>query len=275
MGRRLLFGRNEDSLHRTQQRRIGSHRRKMREVLRKGLEEAYEAAARSVENDGDAGAAGRRAVEVLEREARDPVLAEYESTIREASDRLAKAARRRRQGKSYRGWGRHTKDEASAVERAIDTWLATHAAERITNIEDTTREQVRRIVSRARRDGQGMQDIARRVRDVGPQFSRYRSQMIARTETLAGWMGGETATAKRMVPDMGKEWINGGDDRVRGDPGGRWADADYSHYHIHGQVVGMDERFDVDGELLDHPGDPGGSAANVINCRCVLGYVED
>ena len=271
---KLLFGQSEDSLHRTQQRRIGSHRRKMREALRKGLEEAYEAAARSVDNGGDAGAAGHRAVEVLEREARDAVLEEYESTIREASDRLAKAARRRRQGKSYPGWGRHTKDEESAVERAIDAWLATHAAERITNIEDTTREQVRRIVSRARRDGETMQDIARRVRDVGPQFSRYRSQMIARTETLAGWMGGETATAKRMVPDMQKEWISSSDDRVRGDPGGRWDDADFSHHAAHGQMVGMDEQFDVDGERLDHPGDPMGSAANVINCRCVLGYVE-
>jgi hypothetical protein len=35
----------------------------------------------------------------------------------------------------------------------------------------------------------------------------------------------------------------------------------------------MDEPFEVDGELLDYPGDPTGSAANVINCRCAVGYI--
>ena len=30
--------------------------------------------------------------------------------------------------------------------------------------------------------------------------------------------------------------------------------------------------FNVGGELLMYPSDPKGSAANVINCRCVLGY---
>jgi len=35
----------------------------------------------------------------------------------------------------------------------------------------------------------------------------------------------------------------------------------------------MDQPFIVDGESLDYPGDPSGSAANVINCRCGVSYL--
>ena len=31
----------------------------------------------------------------------------------------------------------------------------------------------------------------------------------------------------------------------------------------------MDEPFEVDGEQLMYPGDPAGSAGNIINCQCI------
>jgi hypothetical protein len=37
--------------------------------------------------------------------------------------------------------------------------------------------------------------------------------------------------------------------------------------------VPIDEPFIVSGEELMYPGDPSGSAGNVINCRCAIGYV--
>mgnify|MGYP001804312122 CR=1 FL=1 len=40
-----------------------------------------------------------------------------------------------------------------------------------------------------------------------------------------------------------------------------------------GVRVGKDEDFDVQGEKLAYPGDPKGSAANVINCRCTVAVV--
>jgi len=39
--------------------------------------------------------------------------------------------------------------------------------------------------------------------------------------------------------------------------------------------VPLSQPFEVDGEYLDHPGDPSGSAEAVINCRCSLAYVLD
>ena len=37
-----------------------------------------------------------------------------------------------------------------------------------------------------------------------------------------------------------------------------------------GQVRAIGDTFDVDGEQLAYPGDPSGSAGNVINCRCTI-----
>ena len=38
-----------------------------------------------------------------------------------------------------------------------------------------------------------------------------------------------------------------------------------------GIISALDD-FSVGGEQLEYPGDPSGSAENVINCKCVIGY---
>ncbi len=73
-----------------------------------------------------------------------------------------------------------------------------------------------------------------------------------------------TATALGL-PGVQKEWLTAGDDRVRDD-----------HFMVDGDVVELDEPWDVGGEELDYPGDQvHGSAENTINCRCVVAYRTD
>ena len=43
-----------------------------------------------------------------------------------------------------------------------------------------------------------------------------------------------------------------------------------AHFMADGQTVNIDDPFIVDGEALMYPGDPNGSAKNVINCLCIL-----
>jgi len=43
-----------------------------------------------------------------------------------------------------------------------------------------------------------------------------------------------------------------------------------AHFIADGQTVNIDDPFYVDGEALMYPGDPNGSAKNVINCLCIL-----
>jgi uncharacterized protein with gpF-like domain len=67
---------------------------------------------------------------------------------------------------------------------------------------------------------------------------------------------------------MKREWVSSMDDRTRDEPGA-------DHVAADGQIVGMKEPFTVSGERLMFPGDPAGSAANVIACRCQLVFIYD
>ena len=59
--------------------------------------------------------------------------------------------------------------------------------------------------------------------------------------------------------ELQKEWIAARDERVRS-----------AHAVANGQIVDFEDKFLVGGEYLDRAGDPRGSAANVINCRCSI-----
>jgi len=62
-----------------------------------------------------------------------------------------------------------------------------------------------------------------------------------------------------------KTWLSALDERVRGNEAGDV----FNHLPpAHGETVGLREMFVNTGEALAHPGDPNGSAANIINCRC-------
>jgi uncharacterized protein with gpF-like domain len=43
-----------------------------------------------------------------------------------------------------------------------------------------------------------------------------------------------------------------------------------THAMAHGQTKGLNEYFNVGGDLLMFPGDVGGSPEEIINCRCTI-----
>ena len=59
-----------------------------------------------------------------------------------------------------------------------------------------------------------------------------------------------------------KEWLTAVDGRERD-----------AHRMANGQKRDPLEPFNVGGELLMLPGDPRGSASNIINCRCVVAEI--
>jgi uncharacterized protein with gpF-like domain len=148
-------------------------------------------------------------------------------------------------------------------------WIATSAAYKVTEIVGTTQEQAQAIIQKATEEaiaeGLGEIDTAaliqRRINEAGGDLSRLRSRMIARTESHAASTASTQMAVKSSGLPMQKEWIASGGERTRS-----------AHASAHGQVRGMDEPFNVGGELLMVPGDTNGSAENVINCRCVCGY---
>jgi hypothetical protein len=62
---------------------------------------------------------------------------------------------------------------------------------------------------------------------------------------------------------LNKQWVAATDERTRID-----------HTSADGQIVGPDEMFEIGGESMAFPGDPNASPENVINCRCVLNFVD-
>ncbi len=101
-----------------------------------------------------------------------------------------------------------------------------------------------------------------------PEFTEVRARRISRTETVTAANRGALANAKTSGIEMNKEWIAITDNRTR-----------HSHLTADGKTVGIDESFVVDGQTMEYPGDRvqdnglDTSAANVINCRCTLGYL--
>jgi len=136
--------------------------------------------------------------------------------------------------------------------------------QRITNVSDTTRQQIVSAVARGFDDGLGQSGVAGYIRDLIPSMSGYRAGMIARTEVHGAANYGSVSAAAETGLRLRKEWISAEDERTR-----------ESHALANGQIVAQDEAFDVGGEALMYPGDPGGSAAEVINCRCTTGFIVD
>ena len=110
--------------------------------------------------------------------------------------------------------------------------------------------------------GESIPQIADRMSKIRDQSMKARSETIARTEMVGAQNEGhQQAFEEADVP--GKQWWTALDERVRDD-----------HNIAHGQIRRLREDFLVGGESLRTPGQ-GGSAGNVINCRCVQLPVQD
>ena len=136
------------------------------------------------------------------------------------------------------------------------------ARDTLTDIVSTTHNQIFQAISKGMVEGLGVSAIAEDLRAISPSLSTLRANVISRTEThgAANFAGIETARQGGSL--LQKEWIAAGDERTREE-----------HGEADGDVVPLDGKFSVMGEQLDYPGDVNGSAGNIINCRCALGYV--
>lgn len=140
-------------------------------------------------------------------------------------------------------------------------------------IEQSVKERILYLIEQGIIQGQGFEETARLVSEVA---DIVRSRRIVRTESvkaanLAGYTG-----AQNTGLAMNKRWVSARDNRVRGNPGGKYPNAQFDHWDANGQVVPLDAHFIIGGrstEPLLYPGDPKGSPADIINCRCVASWI--
>lgn len=151
----------------------------------------------------------------------------------------------------------------------IKMFLEQGLTQLVNGITSTTKETIRKILIQGMQEGWSINQMMKEIEKSG--INVYRAELIARTETTRaanqGAMLGAISTGLQTM----KEWISITDDRTRRIPRN-----DYDHLHMDGKNVPVDEPFTVPGlrtiDIMEFPGDPNGSAGNVCNCRCTVGF---
>lgn len=139
----------------------------------------------------------------------------------------------------------------------------------IVNIAKTTQANVMGIIEHAYEQGLSIPDTATAIRAGMKSATLERATLIARTEMAAAVNGGSLAAAQiysdQTETPLYKEWLTA--------PGAQYPRHE-EYDGLDGQIVGMEEYFDVGGFDLQHPGDPDGPPEEVCNCRCTMAYVD-
>jgi SPP1 gp7 family putative phage head morphogenesis protein len=146
----------------------------------------------------------------------------------------------------------------------VSDFLSARSNQLAGGVTQTTYDQIVAAMAEGVSAGEGIPEIAERVRHVFSVASSARATVIARTEVISAYNGGQVLAAAQLPEDVvaGQEWIATRDARTR-----------ESHLEADGQVVRIGAPFSVGGDSLAYPGDPGGRAGNTIQCRCTVAFL--
>lgn len=146
----------------------------------------------------------------------------------------------------------------------ISSWLESiieyfrlHLLESARQISSTTRDWILRKMEEGYSNGYSVPEIVQLINNR--EYMGYRAEMIVRTEGTRAANYGVQIGANAYDYEVDKTWISVPDNRRR-----------HSHAMVDGQVRDINERYS---NGLMFPGDPEGSAKEVINCRCTQGIV--
>lgn len=165
---------------------------------------------------------------------------------------------------------KHMKQEEpiSIFDTLVARWIAEEGLQHSVSIAQTSISDAQNIIDRSAREGISSLETSRRLRQKLPGLSILRANAIARTEIHNASNFAMLGTAEEIeasIPTLTllKKWVNVQDGRVR----------DAHSAMVRHPAIPIKEKFKVGADRMLRPGDAAnGSAANVINCRCVLRY---
>lgn len=140
-------------------------------------------------------------------------------------------------------------------------------AARVTQVSETTKKEIRKILSDLLREEVAQNKIAEQLYNrMSGQMTRQRARLIARTETTYVTNVAAEQAASEIAEENGillvKKWVDTLDDHTRD-----------THKKVGGQnPIKSEEKFTVGNYKMDKPGDPAGGAEEVCNCRCIVAY---
>ncbi len=102
--------------------------------------------------------------------------------------------------------------EGPPISQAVD-WAAKRGAELVTGMDATTKERLARVIADGIQNKRGIPSLSREIRSTFADMTRFRSQLIARTETANALSTASIDNMKAMGID-GKQWVTAGDSDV-------------------------------------------------------------
>lgn len=138
--------------------------------------------------------------------------------------------------------------EGPPIEQAID-WAEKHGAKLVAQIDEETKRRLAQTISDGIKNKRGIQGLSSDIRKSFDNMTRYRSQLIARSETASALSQASLDTMSDMGIE-GKEWVTAGDDRVSIECQGNEAEG----------AIPVDQMFS--GGVMAPPQHP--------NCRCAI-----
>jgi HK97 family phage portal protein len=166
-----------------------------------------------------------------------------------------------------------------------EQWFQDYLLEFAQPIMDTTEKDLSALLEQAQREGWSIQKIQEHVQTLFRQYMdggltpeqfewfdsrmpNYRSEMIARTETIRSSNAGSLGIYKQWGAPF-KEWLATGDERTR--EAHTVAGANYTEGGSPGPIP-IDDPFIVNGYRMMFPGDAsmGAPPSEFINCRCAV-----
>lgn len=154
---------------------------------------------------------------------------------------------------------------ADAYKRFLQQWLFNNAGLRITTVRQSLIDYLLKEIAKGMDEGLTIREVAAKIQKLvnSRNFYRWQALRIARTETTASANYGASVAAEQSDYVLEKVWISSHDARTRRRP-----DDKYDHWVMDGIVTDEKGVFEVQGDYLRFPGDPLGSAGNIIQCRC-------
>lgn len=134
------------------------------------------------------------------------------------------------------------------------------------NLGLAARDVILKVISESYSQGLSVPNTARELRANIDHLSTTTARMQARTD-LNGLANGANFAAVQVLGDDGpqyKRWLATEDERTR-----------ETHVEADGQIVALNQPFQVGDDSLMYPGDPSGTDEEVINCRCTLLFVDE
>ncbi|MCI9417840.1 MAG: hypothetical protein HFI82_10655 [Eubacterium sp.] len=159
----------------------------------------------------------------------------------------------------------------SQIRKRTSAWISEWSRELSDLMQITSEQQIGNLVNAAIENGEGVNDLARRIMDAGIRKEPWRARRVALTEMLRAH---SVAQQEAMIQDPSvskKKWRHTGN--YRNDPR-------KNHVDMNGQIVPVDKRYKLEGIKggIHHPMYPRDTILppeESINCHCLSQPIVD